>query len=204
MRSLVILALTLAWTAPAAAQTTLRREAGELFVSLAWAHLFRAEDRTFGDRPDIGAGLRLPLARRVGVELEVNRALGLHADAAPCGLVGGCEGTAREGFLDATLASANVYVRFGRGRVEPFLVGGAGGLWTKSVSSVTTVRNAAGVMSEIENRDVGLAIGVGAGLDVAVTPSFSVRPEVRIYDSAAMSRVNLAIIRTSIAAGWRW
>ena len=40
----------------------------------------------------------------------------------------------------ATLASANIYVRFGRGRLEPFLIGGAGGLWTTSVSSVTTAK----------------------------------------------------------------
>jgi opacity protein-like surface antigen len=204
MRAAVILALAFAWTAPALAQSSPRREGGELFVSLAWVHIFRAEDRTFGDRPDIGAGVRLPLARRIGVELEVNHALGLQAAPAPCGLAGGCQGAAREGLLDATLASANLYVRFSRGRVEPFLVGGAGGLWSRGVSSVTTVRGRIGVMSELEKRDVGLAIGVGAGVDLALTPRLSVRPEIRIYDSAVMSRMNLAIIRTSVAGGWRW
>src|SRR5262245_16532352 len=204
MRTAIILAVTFACAAPATAQTPARRDAGELFVSLGWAHLFRPEDRTFGDRPDIGGGLRLPLTRRLGVELEVNRVVGLSADAAPCGLIAGCGGTARDGFLDATLATANIYVRFGRGRVEPFFVGGAGGLWTTSVSSVTTVRNGVGAMTEVAHSDLGLAIGGGAGLDIAVTPAFSVRPEVRIYDSSAMSRVNLGVIRASVAAGWRW
>jgi opacity protein-like surface antigen len=206
MRTPIILTVvTLVMAAGLAeAQPSLRHDGSELFMSVAWAHIFRAEDRTLGDRPDIGAGVRLPLGRRVGVELEVNRTLDLHADAAPCGLVAGCEGAAREGLLDATLASANVYGRLARGRVEPFVIGGVGGLWTRSVSSVTTVRGGIGVISEVETRDIGLAISAGAGIDVALTPALSVRPQIRIYDSTAMSRVNLTIIRTSVAAGWRF
>ena len=203
MRTAIMLVLALMWAGHAAAQPP-RSEGGDLFVSLASAHIFRAEDRTFGDRPAVGGGVRLPLNRRIGVEFDVNRPLGLHATAARCGLAAGCIGSAREGLLDATLVTANVFVRFPHGRVEPYLVGGAGGLWTTAVNSLTVVRDGVGVMSEFESRGAGLAIGVGAGVDIALTRRLSLRPEFRIYDSSAMSRMNLTVFRSSVAAGWRW
>ena len=203
MRIAFAVVLTLAWASHAGAQP-LRSEGGDLFVSLAAAHIFRAEDRTFGDRPSIGGGVRLPLTRRIGVEFDVNRPVGLHADTARCGVAAGCIGTAREGLLDATLATANVYVRFPHGRFEPYVIGGAGGLWTTAVNSMTVVRDGVGLMSEFENRDVGLAIGGGAGVDIALTRRLSLRPEFRIYDSSAMSRMNLTVFRSSVAVGWRW
>ena len=202
MCTVIALAFLLAVAGWADAQTVSGR--GEVFVSVASAHIFRVEDRTFGNRPDIGGGLRLPLARRVGVEFEINRALGLEADPAPCGLLLGCVGTGRDGLLDATLATANVYVRFPRGRVEPFIIGGAGALWTTGVTSITFVRDGIGMLSEVEQRDRGLAIGVGAGVDIALSRRLSLRPEFRIYDSTAMSRMNLTVFRTSLAAGWKW
>ena len=202
MRILFVLALSLAFAGPAWAQPSADR--GQLFASVASAHISRAEDRSFGNPVDIGGGVRVPIGRRIGVEVEVNRALGLEAGPARCGILGGCEGTAREGVLDATLATANVYVRFPHGRVEPFLIGGVGGLWTTSVSSVTRMRDGVGVMSEMEQRDAGLAIAFGGGADVRLTRRLSVRPEVRVYDSTAMSRTNLAIIRTAVGIGYRW
>ena len=204
MRTVIVLALTLAFAGAAWAQPSGDRGSGEVFASLASAHIFRAEDRSFGNPIDIGGGVRLPIARRIGIEVEVNRALGLQAAPARCGILGGCEGTAREGVLDATLATANVYVRFPHGRVEPFLIGGVGGLWTTSVNSLTRMRDGVGVMSEMEQRDAGLAIAFGGGADVRLTRRLSVRPEVRVYDSTAMSRTNLAVIRTAVGVGYRW
>ena len=203
MRTAIVFVLALVWAGHAEAQPS-RSERGDLFVSLASAHIFRVEDRTLGDRPAIGGGVRVPLTRRLGVEFDFNRPVGLHAEAARCGLAGGCIGTAREGLLDATLVTANVYLRFPHGRFEPYLVGGAGGLWTTAVNSLTVVRDGVGVMSEFESRDAGLAIGGGAGVDFALTRRLSVRPEFRIYDSSAMSRMNLTVVRSSVAVGWRW
>lgn len=202
MRTVIVLAVTLAGAVPASAQSSSQR--GELFASVGSAHIFRAEDRRFGTPMNIGGGVRLPLGQHLGIELEVNRALGLEAEAARCGVLGGCEGAAREGLLDATVATANLYVRFPHGRVEPFVVGGVGGLWTTGVSSVTTMRGNIGVMREVEERDAGLAIGFGGGADIRLTRRFSLRPEIRVYDSTAMSRINLGVIRTSLAAGWHW
>src|SRR5262245_51142170 len=203
MRTAIVFVLTLMWTGNAWAQP-LRSDRGDLYVSLASAQIFRAEDRSFGNGPAVGFGVRWPLTRRIGLEFDVNRPLGLHADAARCGMVAGCIGTAREGLLEATLATANVYVRFPHGRFEPFVIGGAGGLWTTAVNSLTVVRDGVGVMSEFETRDAGLAIGGGAGVDVALTRRLSLRPEVRIYDSSTMSRTNLTVVRSFVDVGWRW
>jgi len=202
MRTAIVFALVFMAAGAAYAQTA--SVSGEAFVTLALADVFRVEDRTFGNRPDIGGGLRLPLARRIGLEFEANRALGLRPEPAPCGLLLGCVGTAREGLLDATLATANVYVRFPRGGVEPYIVGGAGILWTRSATSMTVVRDGVGVMSEVEHREHELAISVGAGIDVPLTRRFSVRPEFRIYDSNAVATMNLTVFRAAVAAGWRW
>jgi hypothetical protein len=98
----------------------------------------------------------------------------------------------------------NVYIRFPHGRVEPYLVVSAGGLWTTAVNSLTVVRDGVGAMSEFESRNAGLAIGGGAGVDIALTRRLSLRPEFRIYDSSAMSRMNLTVVRSSVAVGWRW
>src|SRR5262245_59243926 len=111
MRTLIMLVLSVTWAEHALAQP-LRSEGGDLFVSLASAHIFRVEDRSFGTRPDVGGGIRMPLTRRIGLQFAVNRPLGVHADPARCGLAAGCIGTARVGLLDATLATANVVVRF--------------------------------------------------------------------------------------------
>jgi len=53
-------------------------------------------------------------------------------------------------------------------------------------------------------RDTGLAIGVGFGVDVPLTPAFSLRPEFRTYSSVAMSRVNLGMHRGAIGVRYRW
>jgi hypothetical protein len=39
--------------------------------------LFRVEDRTFGDRPNIAVGVGVDLSRRVHIEFEVNDTMGL-------------------------------------------------------------------------------------------------------------------------------
>jgi opacity protein-like surface antigen len=203
MRVAIALVLMFASFGSAQAQS-LGHGRGEVFASLGSSYLFRAEDRSFGHPASIGGGVRVPLTRRLGLEVEGNRALGLRPEPARCGVLAGCEGSAREGVLDLSLATANLYVRFPYGRVEPFLVGGAGVLWTTTVNSVTRVRDSIGIMSEMEERDAGLAIGFGGGATVALTSRWSVRPEIRIYDSTAMSRSNLAVIRTVLGVGYSW
>jgi opacity protein-like surface antigen len=77
-------------------------------------------------------------------------------------------------------------------------------LWTESVNSLTIVGSTAATVSEFHESDTGLALGVGLGVDVALTPAFSLRPEFRTYSSVAMSRVNLGIHRGTIGVRYRW
>jgi len=102
------------------------------------------------------------------------------------------------------MLSGNVTYFFGGARVRPFVTGSVGMLWTESVNSVTIVSSTAASQSEFHERDTGLALGLGFGADVRLTPAFSLRPEFRTYSSAAMSRVNLGVHRGAISARYRW
>jgi hypothetical protein len=59
-------------------------------------------------------------------------------------------------------------------------------------------------LSEFLETDTGLAIGAGAGLDLAMTDSLSLRPEVILYSSTAMSRANLGMTRVTVGARYRF
>ena len=135
----------------------------------------------------------------------MHRTLGLTPRAVQCAIGNvPCAGSAREGFLAAMMLSGNVSYFFGGRRVRPFVTGSVGALWTESVNSVTIISSTAATLSEFHESDTGLAIGVGFGVDVALTPAFSLRPEFRTYSSVAMSRVNLGMHRGAIAVRYRW
>ena len=93
---------------------------------------------------------------------------------------------------------------FGGSRVRPYLMGSVGVLWTEGVNSLTVVRGTVATLSEFRDRDTGLAVGVGFGVDVPLTPQLSLRPEFRTYSSTAMSRVNLGLHRGTIGLRYRW
>ena len=174
----------------------------EVSASAAWGHLFRAEDRTFGDELNVGAAIGARAAR-VAVEFELNRMFGLAPEAAPCGLPL-CVGSARSGVTSALVASGNVRYHFGNSRHQPYITGGAGAMRTHSIASILYSRNGVGTFEEREENDTGFAFNVGGGVHMPLTDSFSLRPEIRIYDSSVMSRQNLALIRTSIGAAYSW
>jgi opacity protein-like surface antigen len=102
------------------------------------------------------------------------------------------------------MLSGNVSYVFGEPRVRPYVTGSVGVLRTESVNSLTIVGTTAATLSEFHESDTGLAIGVGFGVDVALTPAFSLRPEFRTYSSVAMSRVNLGIHRAALGVRYRW
>ena len=186
--------------APAAAQT-LRPV---VFGAAAMANVSRAEDRSFGTELNLGAGAGVEW-KRLGVEGEIHRTLGLAPRAVSCSIPGvPCVGSAREGFLEATMVSANVCYLFGGKRVRPYLIGSVGVLKTESVNSLTVVSSTVARLSEFRQRDTGLALGVGFGVDVPLTPALSLRPEFRTYSSVALSRTNLGIHRGTIGIRYRW
>jgi hypothetical protein len=175
-----------------------------VFGAAAVANLYRAEDRSFGTELNLGAGLGIEW-KRLGLDAELHRTMGLTPRPVQCGIVAvPCVGTAREGFLEATMLSGNVSYFFGGPRVRPYVTGSVGVLWTESVNSLTVVGGTAATLSEFQERDTGLALGAGFGVDVPLTPALSLRPEFRTYSSVARSRVNLGLHRGTIGVRYRW
>ena len=175
-----------------------------VFGAVGVANVYRAEDRSFGTEVTLGGGLGLEW-KRLGLDVEAHRVSGLTPRAVQCGLVNvACVGSGREGFEEATMLSGNVSYFFGRSRVHPYLTGSVGLLWTEGVHSLTIVSSTGATLSEFRQRDTGLALGVGFGVDVPLTRALSLRPEFRTYSSVAMSRVNLGLHRGTIGMRYRW
>lgn len=175
-----------------------------IFGAAGVANVYRTEDQSFGTEPNVGAGLGIEW-KRLGLDPEVHWTLGLTPRAVQCAIGNvPCVGSAREGFLEATMLSGNVSYFFGGRRVRPYVTGSVGVRWTESVDSLTIVSRTAATLSEFHERDTGLAMGVGAGVDVPVTSVLSLRPEFRTYSSVAMSRVNLGLHRGTIGVRYSW
>jgi hypothetical protein len=175
-----------------------------VFGAAGLANVYRTEDQSFGTALNVGGGLGIEW-KRLGLDMEMHRTLGLTPRVVQCAIGNvPCVGSAREGFLEATMLSGNVSYFFGRQRVRPYVTGSVGVLWTESVNSLTTVSRTAATLSEFHESDTGLAMGVGFGVDVPLTPAFSLRPEFRTYSSVAMSRVNLGMHRAAIGVRYRW
>jgi hypothetical protein len=175
-----------------------------IFGAVGVANVYRTDDQSFGTKLNVGGGLGIEW-KRLGLDAEMHRILGLTPRAFQCAIGNvPCAGSAREGFLEATMLSGNVSYFFGGPRVRPYVIGSVGVLWTESVNSLTIVTSTAATLSEFHESDTGLAIGVGFGVDVPLTPAFSLRPEFRTYSSVAMSRVNLGLHRGAIGVRYRW
>jgi hypothetical protein len=175
-----------------------------VFGAAAVANVYRTEDQRFGTKLNVGAGLGIAW-KRLGLDAEMHRTLSLTPRAVQCAIGNvPCVGSAREGFLEATMLSGNVSYFFGGPRVRPYVTGSVGVLWTESVNSLTIVSSTAATLSEFHESDTGLAIGVGFGVDVPLAPALSLRPEFRTYSSVAMSRVNLGLHRGAIGVRYRW
>jgi hypothetical protein len=175
-----------------------------VFGAAGVANLYRTEDQSFGMELNVAAGLGIEW-KRLGLDAELHGTLGLAPRAVECAIPNlPCVGSAREGFLEATMLSGNVSYFFGGRRVRPYVTGSVGMLWTDSVNSLTIVRSTTATLSEFHESDTGLAIGVGFGVDVPLTPALALRPELRTYSSVAMSRVNVGLHRGAIGVRYQW
>ena len=173
-----------------------------VFGAVGVANVYRTEDRSFGTELNVGGGVGIEWGR-VGLDVDGHRTR-LTPVTFQCGVVGvPCVGHARTGFEEATMLSGNVRYFFGS-RVHPYVMGSVGVLWTEGVNSLTLVRGTVATLSEFRERDTGLAIGAGFGVDLPLTPQLSLRPEFRTYSSTAMSRVNLGLHRGTIGLRYRW
>ena len=175
-----------------------------VFGAAGMAKLYRTEDQSFGTELNVGVGLGIEW-KRLGLDAEMHGTLGLTPRTVQCAISNvPCVGSAREGLLEATMLSGNISYFFGGPRMRPYVTGSVGVLWTESVNSLTVVGSAAATLSEFHEGDTGLAIGVGFGVDLPLTPAFSLRPEFRTYSSVALSRVNLGLHRGAIGVRYRW
>lgn len=175
-----------------------------VFGAVAVANVYRTDDQSLGTELNVGAGLGIEW-KRLRLDAEMHRTVGLTPRAVVCS-VGNvpCVGSAREGLLEATMLSGNISYFFGERRVRPNVTGSVGVLWTEGVNSLTIVGGTVATVSEFHESDTGLAIGVGFGVDVLLTPALSLRPELRTYSSVGMSRVNLGLHRGAIGVRYRW
>lgn len=175
-----------------------------VFGTAGVANIYRTEDQSFGTELNVGGGLGIEW-KRLGFDAELHRTFGLTPRAVQCAIGNvPCVGSAREGLVEAMMLSGDVSYFFGGSRVRPYVTGSVGVLWTENINSLTIVSSTAATLSEFRERDTGLAIGVGFGMDVPLTPALSLRPEFRTYSSVAMSRVNLGMHRGAIGVRYRW
>jgi opacity protein-like surface antigen len=172
-------------------------------------HVFRFEDRTYGNQPNISGGFALVHRSGWGVEVEANRTLGLTPTSAPCAIVidgrpASCIGNAHNGVSAATITSANVRYQFGSGVMQPYLMAGLGILHTRSVWSTATVAGPRVVLTEEEMRDTGLGPDLGAGIRFRVGRHLSLGPEIRWLDASVRSRLNMAVTRLALRTALTW
>ncbi len=181
----------------------------EATAGIALGHVFRFEDQTFGDQPNVTAGFALLHRTGLGVEVEMNRTLGLTPSPAPCGIVIGgapavCVGNAHDGVRSATIASVSAQYELTERGLRPYLVAGVGVLHTNSVWSRANVVGTQVVLTEEALSDTGVGPDLGAGLRLAPARNVTIRPEIRWLDASLLSRLNLAVTRLSVRVGYSW
>jgi opacity protein-like surface antigen len=184
----------------------------EVFLTTGWDHVSRGR---FDDNSVvIGMGIGLRLSSKFGVEVEYNQLPGLSPRPVSCGSIGDfvggvfvpfpCVGTGRDGADRFSLVSANALYRLSGSRVQPYVSGGAGVDWSRSVSSISFLRANQVIISETSSQDTGFVWNVGAGARFYATPRFSMRPDLRYYNAVLLSSHNLRLIRFGISFGFHW
>jgi len=203
----VFIALTLAVPAAAVAQpTTASRWTPEISLIAGLGHVFRWEDRTYGDRWNVGGAAAMAHDSGFVIEVAGDRTTGLEPPAAPCGLVNvPCVGAGHDGPLSVAVASATLQYRFKRKRVQPYVLAGLGVMWSRSLHSETRVTApSVAVITEHESRDRGFGPELGAGVRLTLGPHVAVSPEVRWLDAPWLSAQNLAITRLGVRVSSAW
>jgi hypothetical protein len=168
----------------------------EVSVSVGLGHVFRWEDQTYGDRFNAGGGAAVAHASGWAIEWHADRTFGLDPNPAPCGHVNvTCVGSARYGPTSMAVMSINVRYQFDGRRIRPYLVGGLGAMWSRSLHSTTWVRGSVATITESASSDRGFGPDLGAGLRIPIAPSWSMHTEVRWLEAPWLSRQNLAVTR---------
>ncbi len=193
----------------AAAQSTPSSWTREVSAGVGLGHVFRFDDRTFGNRPNVSAGVRLTHRTRLGVDVELNRTLGLSPSPAPCAIVinnvpAVCVGSAHDGVTSATIASVGVRYQFTAGKVRPYVTAGVGMLRSTSVWSTARVSGDRVILTEDAMSETGFGPDLGAGLRIPLGSHMSISPEVRWLEASWRSPLNLAVTRATVKWAYSW
>jgi opacity protein-like surface antigen len=218
--NLIALSVGLFFPALAAAQVAsqqnpdlkwMARPKFEIVASVAMGHVFRFEDQGFGNHPNFGAAVELPVWRKLRFGVEMNRTFGLSPSTAKCGGILDsqrqplpCVGTARKGVSEATAASFTASYFFGEGRIQPYLVGGLSILRAGEYRSSSIVHQGFVEFSESKLSSTGIGPTLGAGLRASISRHLSIRPEIRFSDGTALSYLNLSQWRISAGVAYGW
>jgi opacity protein-like surface antigen len=168
----------------------------EISFAAGLGHVFRFEDQTYGNELNLGGSGTLVHRSGWAFELSADRTIGLEPHPTPCGLVNvSCVGSGRYGPHSMTVASITAHYRFKGERVKPYLLGGIGLMWTRSVNSITRVQGPIATITESASSDSGVGPDLGAGVRIAVNRHLTVSPEVRWLEAPWTSRENLAVTR---------
>jgi opacity protein-like surface antigen len=218
--NLIALSVGLFFPALAAAQAasqqnpvlkSIARPKFEIVASIATGHVFRFGDQGFGNHTNFGAGVEVPVWRKLRIGAEINRTFGLSPSLAKCGGILDnqrqplpCVGTAREGVSEMTAASFTASYFFGEGRIQPYLVGGLSILRASEYRSSSFVHQGFVEFSEDKLSSAGIGPTLGAGLRASINRHLSIRPEIRFSDGTARSSLNLSQWRISAGVAYGW
>jgi opacity protein-like surface antigen len=220
MRKIAVLSMVLLLPSLAAAQSPQSKNNDlswnakprlEIVASVAMGHIFRFEDKGFGNHKNFGIGIEMLNWHKFRIGAEINRTFGFEPTPVKCGSIlfardqpMPCTGFAREGVNSATAGSITASYFFGNARVQPYLVGGLSILSAKELSSQSIVHPDVVEFRENETSSTGIGPTLGAGLRISVNRHMSIRPEVRFADGTARSTLNLSQWRLSIGAAYGW
>jgi hypothetical protein len=146
----------------------------------------------------VGGGFGIAHSSGWAIELHGDRTFGLDPLPAPCGVVNvTCVGVAHYGPTAISVASINARYHFRGRRLEPYLIGGLGILFSRSLHSITHVRGPIATMTESQSSDHGFGPDLGVGLRLPLARGWSMNGELRWLDAPWLSRQNLAITRVA-------
>jgi opacity protein-like surface antigen len=192
------LAVVMVVALPSSVRAQARGWKPEVSLGAGIAHVFRWEDKTYGNPANVGGGFGIAHSSGWAIEVHGDRTFGLAPLQAPCGLVNvTCVGVAHYGPTVMSVASINARYQFNGRRLEPYLLGGLGILFSRSLHSMTHVSGPIAVMTETQSSDRGFGPELGAGVRLPVARGWSLNGELRWLDAPWLSRQNLATTRVN-------
>jgi opacity protein-like surface antigen len=99
-------------------------------------------------------------------------------------------GSDTEMVSDIWMFSGVAVYHFGKSRVQPYVLGGIGALRGETTVTTTYGDEEGNYTQEFHQASLNkLGLELGGGVKVALTPSFSIRPEFRVLDTTARQRL---------------